>query len=477
MTANIHGPGFPTIAELAAALRRQETTAVALAEQALATLETQGKALNAVVTTTADLALAQARRADTELAGGVDRGPLHGIPYGAKDLLAVRGYPTTWGAVPFRDRVIDADATLIRRLEEAGAVLVAKLAMVELAGGFGYDQPNAALTGPGRNPWHHERWAGGSSNGSGAAVAAGSVPLAIGSETWGSIHVPAAFCGVTGFRPTYGLVSRAGAMALSWSMDKIGPLAHTAEDCELALLAMAGHDPADPTTLPRPRFRPNERRSGFRFATIAGVADNADPDVAENYLRALEVFRQIGTITEVNLPEMPFDAAASTIISVEAASAFEDFLEAGHADMLTAPEDRVALFAALSIPATDYLRALRVRRQAIAAMGTLLAPFDAIIAPADARTSPPLTESFSKEPKNANARTIGGAANVCGLPGVALPSGLSHDGLPTSVSLTGKADADAVILAAGIAFQALTAWHRDQPRESDSIAQPARSAS
>jgi aspartyl-tRNA(Asn)/glutamyl-tRNA(Gln) amidotransferase subunit A len=203
---------FASIAQLGAWLREGKTTAVELATLSLERLETVGRDLNAVVTVTSERALAEAAQADAELAGGQDRGPLHGIPYGAKDLLAVNGYPTTWGAAPLRNQQFLEDATVITLMREAGAVLTAKLAMVELAGGFGYDQPNAALTGPGLNAWHRGRWAGGSSSGSGSAVAAGCVPLAIGTETWGSIHVPAAFNGITGFRPTYGLVSRSGAI-------------------------------------------------------------------------------------------------------------------------------------------------------------------------------------------------------------------------------------------------------------------------
>ncbi|MGH2558598.1 MAG: amidase, partial [Thermomicrobiales bacterium] len=213
---------FATIPDLGRLLRDGSVSPVELAELALARLEDVGKPLNAVVRLTPELAREQARRAEDELARGVDRGPLHGIPYGAKDLLSAAGIPTTWGAPPFADQVFPYDAAVVERLREAGAVLVAKLATVEIAGGFGYEQPNAALTGPGRNAWNREAWAGGSSSGSGAAVAAGCVPFAIGSETWGSIMSPAGYNGVSGLRPTYGRVSRRGAMALSWSMDKIG---------------------------------------------------------------------------------------------------------------------------------------------------------------------------------------------------------------------------------------------------------------
>src|SRR6266853_1735595 len=218
-------------------IRERRLSPVTLAETFLDRLERLGPRYNAVVTVTRARALEQARRAEAEIAAGGYRGPLHGIPYGAKDLLATSGgIPTTWGAAPFKDRVFDFDATAIVKLEAAGAVLCAKLAMVELAGGMGYRQPNAAFTGPGVNPWSRDAWSGGSSSGSGSAVAAGLVPFAIGSETWGSILSPAGNCGVAGLRPTYGRVSRHGAMALCWTLDKLGPLALTADDITRTIL-------------------------------------------------------------------------------------------------------------------------------------------------------------------------------------------------------------------------------------------------
>lgn len=454
---------YASVTQLGQWLRRGETTAVDLATHALERLETVGRELNAVVTVTADRALREAAQADAELAAGKDRGPLHGIPYGAKDLLAVTGYPTTWGAAPLRDQQFVEDATVITLMRDAGAVLTAKLAMVELAGGFGYDQPNAALTGPGLNAWDKGHWAGGSSSGSGAAVAAGCVPLAIGTETWGSIHVPAAFNGITGFRPTYGLVSRQGAMALSWSMDKIGPMARSAKDCETMLLALAGRDPADPTTLSRPRFQPDPRRNGFRFATLAGAEEGIEPDVLARYRDALAVFARLGTIEEISLPDLPYDAAASTIIAAEAASAFEEFLEAGLADDLTAPEDRVTLLAGLSLPATDYLRALRVREKAARALADAFTGYDAIITPGYRSVATAIDMCFSTEPDFFGLRTIDGAANLCGLPGLMMPAGPGAKGLPTAVCLTGRADSDAILLAAGQAYQAATEWHLAVP--------------
>ena len=240
---------FATIRDLGAKLRAREVTSVQLAEFFLSRLEKFGPVYNAVVRVTRDVALAQAKQADEELKAGKDRGPLHGIPFGVKDLLATKGIPTSWGAAPLKDQMLDEDATVVVRLREAGAVLCAKLAMVELAGGFGYKQADASFTGPGLCAWDKTCWSGGSSSGPGSAVGAGLVPFAIGSETWGSIMTPAGYNGIAGLRPTYGRVSRHGAMALSWTMDKLGPMCRTADDCGLVLDAIAGRDPLDPSSI------------------------------------------------------------------------------------------------------------------------------------------------------------------------------------------------------------------------------------
>ena len=250
---------FASIRELAAKLRAKDVTSVHLATYFLDRLEKLGPVYNAVATVTRELALNQAKQADEELKSGRDRGLLHGIPYGVKDLLATRGIPTSWGAPPLKDQMIDEDATVVIRLREAGAVLCAKLSMVELAGGFGYKQANASATGPGLNAWDKTCWSGGSSSGPGSAVGAGLVPFAIGSETWGSIMTPAGYNGIAGMRPTYGRVSRHGAMALSWTMDKLGPMCRTADDCGLVLNAIAGPDELDPSSIARRRCRVRAR--------------------------------------------------------------------------------------------------------------------------------------------------------------------------------------------------------------------------
>ncbi len=256
---------FADATELQRLLTAKTVSSVELTELYLKRLETYGPVYNGVVTILHERARREAKRADAERARGRVRGPLHGIPYGVKDLLATPDAPTTWGAQPYREQRFDFDATVVKKLSAAGAVLLAKLAMVELAGGFGYNDADASFTGPGRTPWNWRYWSGGSSSGSGIAVSAGLVGFAIGSETSGSILFPSTACGVTGLRPTYGRVSRHGAMALCWSLDKLGPLARSARDAETILRAIAGADPLDPTAVDAP-FAPRAPAHAHRRA-------------------------------------------------------------------------------------------------------------------------------------------------------------------------------------------------------------------
>jgi aspartyl-tRNA(Asn)/glutamyl-tRNA(Gln) amidotransferase subunit A len=453
---------FTPVRRLAELVRERRLSPVTLAETFLERLERLGSRYNAVVTVTRERALEQARRAEGEIAAGRYRGPLHGIPYGAKDLLATSGgIPTTWGAALFKDRVLGFDATAVRKLEEAGAVLCAKLAMVELAGGMGYRQPNASFTGPGVNPWSRDAWSGGSSSGSGSAVSAGLVPFAIGSETWGSILSPAGNCGVTGLRPTYGRVSRHGAMALCWTLDKLGPLARTADDCGLVLEAIAGCDPADPTTVDRPfRHEPApaaDRR--FRFGVLAGVTDGCEPAVRENFEGSLEVLRRVGTVETVTLPDLPYDDITRTILGAEAASAFEDLIESGAIRGLTAPEDRYTPYARDAILAKDYVKALRLRSVMAREADRVLAPLDALVAPGRAAEAPPLTAEVRSAIRGAARDVMGAVGNGAGLPAVAVPNGFGPRGLPTSLQFMGRAWEEGRVLAAAAAYQARTDWH------------------
>ncbi len=458
-------PVFLPVRELAEAVRTRQVSPMALAEAFLDRLERLGPRYNAVVTMTRERALAQARRAESEIAAGGWRGPLHGIPYGAKDLLATSGgIPTTWGAAPFRAQTFAHDATVVRRLEEAGAVLVAKLAMVELAGGMGYRQPNASFTGPGISPWG-DTWSGGSSSGSGSAVSAGLVPFAIGSETWGSILSPAANCGVTGLRPTYGRVSRHGAMALCWTLDKLGPLALTADDCGLVLDAIAGPDPLDPTAASRPyRYDGggvNGRR--FRFGVIRDVAATAEAPVREAFVRSLDVLRTLGTVEEVTLADLPYDAITRTILMAEAASAFEDMIESGGIAGLTAPEDRFTAYARDAILAKDYIRALRLRTFVVREADRVLSSLDALVAPGRPAVASPLDQEFRSAARGNIPDVMGAIGNAAGLPAVAVPNGFTEAGLPTSLQFMGRAWEENTILAAARAWQAVTDWHRRHP--------------
>lgn len=458
---------FLSIPELGRLLRERRLSAVELAEHYLGRLERLGPTYNAVVTVLRDTALAEARERDRELAEGRRRGPLHGIPYGAKDLLAAEGAPTTWGAQPYRDQMLKGDATVVRRLRDAGAVLCAKLAMVELAGGMGYNQAFASFTGPGKTPWDVARWSGGSSSGSGAAVGAGLVPFAIGSETWGSIQFPAAFCGVTGLRPTYGRVSRHGAMALSWTMDKLGPLGRTAEDCGLVLAAMAGPDPADPTTLAGHFAFPSGsgRKGRYRLGVLRGTLEKTQPQVRRNFETSLDLLRRFADVEyDLSLPDFPYEAIAGTIIDAEGASAFEPLFQSGRITELTAPEDRIGGYSGQVLLAKDYLRALRLRRPARMALDRLLARVDAIAAPSLPTIAWPLEAPFDKVyPDYPGGTSIGAAANVAGVPGLFLMNGTGEGGLPTSLQLTGRAGSEAVLLAIGMRYQRLTDYHRRRP--------------
>jgi aspartyl-tRNA(Asn)/glutamyl-tRNA(Gln) amidotransferase subunit A len=457
---------FHSITELGRLLRDRKTTAVALAEYFLDRLERLGPSYNAVVTVLRQPALAEARERDAELARGKDRGPLHGIPYGAKDLLAAEGAPTSWGAQPYRDQLLQGDATVVRRLREAGAVLCAKLAMVELAGGMGYNQAFASFTGPGRTPWDPTRWSGGSSSGSGASVGAGLVPFAIGSETWGSIQFPSAFCGVTGLRPTYGRVSRHGAMALSWTMDKLGPLARTANDCGLVLVAIAGPDRADPSAMAEQFEYPvRERRRRYRIGVLRAATDKTQPEVRRNFEDSLGVLRQFCEVRDdLELPDYPYEAMASVVIDAECASAFEPLFQSGRITELTAPEDRIGGYSGQVLLAKDYLRALRLRRPATQALDELLGTVDAIAAPTLPTVAWPIDAPFDKVyPDYPGGPSIGGPANLAGVPGLFLPNGLGEAGLPTGLQLTGRARRESTLLAIGARYQSLTEHHRRRP--------------
>jgi len=455
---------FKPIRDLSELIRSGRLSPVELTETFLERLETQAPKYNAVVTVTREKAMRQASEAEKEIESGSYRGALHGIPYGAKDLIATSGgIPTSWGAAPFKDRVFDHDATIIKKLKEAGAVLAAKTAMIELAGGMGYRQPNASLTGPPRNPWNPERWTGGSSSGSGACVGGGFLPFAIGSETWGSILSPANNCGVAGLRPTYGRVSRFGAMALSWTLDKLGPLCLTADDCGLVLDAIAGPDPNDQTATDRPyRYEEADLGRPYRLAMQKGVVESLEGDIRENFEGALKVLEKVATIEEVEFPDLPYSAITSIILAAEAASAFDEFAESGRARELTAPEDRYGPYSRSIVLAKDYIKALRLRAVMAREADDVMSSYDAVVAPTSRRVASPIDQRFGRSTPGSFKDVMGSLGNGAGLPSISVPNGFS-EGLPTGIQFMGRAYDENVIMSVARSFQSMTDWHRRHP--------------
>ena len=463
---------FLSIGELNAKLRSREFSAVELTKAFCDRLEKIGAAHNALAHSLRTSALKKAKDVDGDLKRDRTRGPLQGIPYGAKDLFAVKKQPTEWGSRAFAGQVFDEDAHVIRRLDQSGAILIGKLAMIELAGGVGYRTAAASATGAAMNPWDRAHWAGGSSSGSAVATAAGLVTFALGSETSGSIITPAAFCGVTGLRPTYGLVSRRGAMALAWTLDKVGPLCRSAEDCGYVLHAIAGADPEDPGSAHKgfayvPQFdrKPSEFTLGYAPIDFERVAPEAHPA----FTAAIEVLKSMGVkLKEVEIPDFPYGALVETVIGAEAASIFEDFIRSGKVDQMADPSQAATLKAALDIPALDYLKAMRIRsliRESFREV--LFEDIDMLLAPA--RSAPaPLIDGGLGGGGGANVtggRGLGGiipAGNLAGLPAISLPCGFAG-GLPVGISLIGRPFFENYLLALGKAFQSQTDWHKRRP--------------
>jgi aspartyl-tRNA(Asn)/glutamyl-tRNA(Gln) amidotransferase subunit A len=452
------------VTRLSAEIRARRIAPVELTQAYLNRIEALEPKLNAFVTVTSELALEQAHQAESEIAAGKIRGPLHGIPYGAKDLLATLGIRTTWGAKPFEDQVFDFDATVVRLLREAGAVLLGKLAMIELAGGLGYVAPQASLTGVTRNPWDTGRWTCGSSSGAGAAVAAAMVGFAIGSETWGSIVCPSSFCGVSGLRPTFGRVSRHGAMALSWTLDKLGPMARSADDCELILAAIAGADPLDewsssePAEIPMPAEAAEDLKVAF---VRLDFAKSGEPEVRVAFEKAVERLRQAGvSVEEATLPDLPFEAVANVIVTAEAASAFEDLFRDGRVRQLADRWAPLTYAAAREITAADYVKANRIRSIGVTRMADFFASWDVLLAPGEMMTALPADQSF----ENVSwADPVGAMGNLCGLPAVSVPCGFGAAHLPVSLCLIGGAFEEAKILGLARYYQGLTDWHMQRP--------------
>jgi Asp-tRNA(Asn)/Glu-tRNA(Gln) amidotransferase A subunit family amidase len=434
---------FLTVAELSVLVRQQQVSSVELTGLFLSRLKAFGDTLLCIVTLTEELAMEQARRADREIAEGLYRGPLHGIPYGIKDLFSYPDHPTSWGAMPYKDQVISEKAEVIRRLEEAGAVMLAKLTLGALAMG------DVWYGGTTRNPWNLEQGSSGSSAGSASATAAGMLPFTIGTETWGSIVSPSTRCGVTGLRPTFGRVSRHGAMALSWSMDKIGPICRSALDCGLVFQAIHGKDEKDPSTMDAAfGYEALEDLSGLRFACIENIFDTSQWNRAHDSI-SLEVFRRLGCRPDtIRLPADIPAGALSIILNAEAAAAFDDLTRSGKDDMLVR-QDKGAwpnyFRGSRFVPAVEYIRANRIRTLMIRELHELFSRYDVIITPSFGGDQMLMT-------------------NLSGHPCLVMPNGFNEEGSPTSICLLGNYFQEGKLLEAARHYQMATEFDDQHPK-------------
>ncbi len=441
LPANREDLAFYSVPQLAELVRTRQISSEELTRLYLDRLKQHGPTLQCVTSLTEELALEQARRADQEIKAGKYRGMLHGIPYGVKDLLATKRYKTTWGSVPYKDQQIDLDATVVERLEQAGAVLVAKLTLGELAMG------DVWYGGKTRSPWDLNKGSSGSSAGSAAAVAAGLLPFAIGTETLGSIVSPSTACGTTGLRPTFGRVSRHGAMALSWSMDKIGPIARSAEDCAIVFNAIHGPDGKDLTIVDAP-FNYN-KNIDVRKLRVGYLQKDFERDYPfkENDKATLEALRKAGIeLVPIELPNLPARDLTMTI-SVEGAAAFDELTRSGR-DSIMVQQHKNAwpnIFrAGRFVTAVEYLQAQRVRSLIIQQMHEKLKGIDVYLSPSYAGSNLVMT-------------------NLSGHPCVVLPNGFQKNGMPTTITFMGQLYGEAKVLALAKLYQDLTNFDEQRP--------------
>lgn len=445
-----------SLKQLGDALKAKKVSSVELTQMYLGRLRTLGAEHRAVAELTAEHALAQAARADSS----PRRGPLHGIPYGAKDLLATKGIPTRWGSKGHGNQVFDFDAAAIERLDQAGAVMVAKLAMIELAGGGNYDIAGASMTGACLSAWDRTRWAGGSSSGSGAATALGCVGFSLGSETWGSILCPSSFNGATGFRPSYGRVSRYGAMACAWSMDRIGPICRSAEDCAMVLAAIAGKDERDPTTLAG-KLDLREKSSKPRIGLVKESFDGKAPDAQKGYENAIAVLKMLGySFVDVKYPDLPYAQAAEIIIDCECASAHENFIRGPRLNEMADVNQVGNLAAGLTVPAVDYLWALRVRTEAEAA-NAIWQQCDCIFTPAFYHAAPPIDRRLN-DPSYDWTSGDDGPAHILGWPAMIFPFGFEGQN-PLAGQVIGPMGGESACYRVVRDFQKATDFHLKKP--------------
>lgn len=445
-----------SIKELGQALRKRQVSSVELTRMYTDRLNTLGKEHNAVAEMTTELALRQAEAADQRLAHG-NAHPLTGIPFGVKDLLATKGIPTRWGSPGHDNQVFDYDSTVVERLQNAGAVLVAKLEMIELAGGGNYNQADASRMGPCSSAWDKGRWAGGSSSGSGATTVLGCVGFSIGSETSGSILCPAAFNGATGFRPTYGRVPVYGAMALAWTLDKLGPICRSAEDCAAVLETIAGRDPRDPSSLPDKlnlKAQGPRPRIGLVKEDFAG---NKAPAAEKAYNDALVVFRKLGYQTvDVAMPALPYETAMNIIVDAEGASAHENFIRGPRFQELKDVHQVAGFAAALETRAVDYLWAMRFRTEALQA-NAIWEKCDCIVTPTFYHASLPVDQPFDKTWVNMGGDLIS-PPNLLGWPALGFPYGF-EDNAPIGAQVIAPAKREDICYRVARDFQRETDWH------------------
>ena len=435
---------FYTVAQLSVLIRERKISSVELTKLYLKRLRQWGDTLHCVVTLMEGLALHQARKADAEIEQGNYRGPLHGIPYGVKDLLAVKDYPTTWGAMPYKDQRIQQTATVVKKLEAAGAVLLCKLSMGALARG---DVWFKAKT---RNPWNLDQGSSGSSAGSGAATAAGLVAFSIGTETLGSIVSPSTRCGVSGLRPTYGRVSRTGAMTLCWSMDKIGPMCRTAEDCALVFEVIRGTDGKDQTLRDLPfNYQPNIDLKSLKVGYFPSLFKRNYSNRAQDSV-SLEVLQQLGAqLIPAELPEGLPIGAMRIILTAESSAAFDELTRSNQDSLLVRQIANAwpnSFRSGRFIPAVEYIQANRVRYQLIQRMHEMMLQYDVIITPSFGGPQLLMT-------------------NLTGHPCVVVPNGFNDTGSPTSISFIGNLYDEATLLAVAKAYQHATDFDEAHPQK------------
>lgn len=442
MPSNINELAYYSIGELASLIRTKKITSVKLTEFFLRRLKKYSPQLHCVITFTDSLAMEQARKADGEIAGGHYRGLLHGIPFGIKDMFATKNYPTTYGTPPYQNQLIDEDATVVKKLREAGAVMIAKLSLGELA------MDDVWFGGMTRNPWDTAKGSSGSSAGPASAVSAGLVPFAIGSETWGSIVSPSTVCGVTGLRPSFGRISRYGAMALSWTMDKVGPLCRNVEDCAIVFHAIFGADEKDQAMIDLPfNYSPD---IDIKKMKIGFFKNDFEQDTSINKPfndAALEQLKKAGAqLIPLEFPKLPVNDM-SVLLLCEAASAFDDLTLSGNDDkMVQQNKNRWPNYfrAAHFIPATEYIRANRLRWMLIQQMEVVMKQVDLCIAPSLAGDNLLVT-------------------NLTGHPSVVVPNGFIDPKTPTSIVFIGQLFEEGKLLAVAKKYQDATGFHRKHP--------------